>query len=282
MRWLALLLLIIFAAPAHAAAVQKYFTTSDGVRLHYQQSGPAGAPTIVLVPGWTMPGWIFAPQIAAFSARYRVIAFDPRGQGSSDIPAGGYNQDRRGADIGDLLAQLGPRPVVLVGWSLGVLDTLAYIHQAGDTRVAGLVLIDNSVGENPPPVPHPYHPEPAMTHAAFMRMFVRSMFHKRQSAAYLNRLTEAALVTPEPAAHALLAYPVPRSYWRAAIFSTARPVLYVVRPRLAGQAETLLRERPDTTIAIFADAGHALFVDDAGRFNALLANFLTTIVWSRP
>ena len=128
MRWLALLLLIIFAAPAHAAAVQKYFTTSDGVRLHYQQSGPAGAPTIVLVPGWTMPGWIFAPQIAAFSARYRVIAFDPRGQGSSDIPAGGYNQDRRGADIGDLLAQLGPRPVVLVGWSLGVLDTLAYIH----------------------------------------------------------------------------------------------------------------------------------------------------------
>ena len=44
-------------------------------------------------------------------------------------------------------------PVLLVGWSLGVLDALAYLHAHGDAAVAGLVLVDNSIGEEPPPPP---------------------------------------------------------------------------------------------------------------------------------
>jgi microsomal epoxide hydrolase len=255
-----------------------YFTTSDGVRLHYTQNGPVGAPILVFVPGWTMPGWIFAPQISAFSKHYQVIAFDPRGQGASAIPARGYDQDRRGADIGELLARL-PGRVVLVGWSLGVLDALAYIHAQGEDRLAGLVLVDNSVGENPPPVPHQATPGPVLGRAAMMRAFVGGMFHTPQSAAYLNRLTAACLRVPPRDAQALLSYPVPRSYWKAALLSTDVPVLYVVRPRLAPQANNLMRDRPNTRIAVFPNAGHALFVDEAGRFDTIMANFLTTQVW---
>jgi len=276
---LCLFLAIPLLRPAPAAAHDAYFTTSDGVRLHYTIAGPPGAPTIVFVPGWTMPGWIFAPQLRYFSQTYRVIAFDPRGQGASEIAPSGYDQSRRGADIADLLAQLGPRPVVIVGWSLGVLDTLAYIHQFGDSRIAGLVLIDNSVGENPPPLPLRARPGPYLTHAQYMRAFVAHMFRSYQPPAYLARLTAATLVTPVADADALLRYPVPRSYWREAIFATHCPVLYVVRPGLAGQAENLQRDRPKTTIAIYYGAGHALFVDDATRFNALMARFLAQNVW---
>ena len=258
----------------------RYFTTSDDVRLHYLESGPRLAPTIVLVPGWTMPAWIFAPQIRFFSRRYHVIAFDPRGQGFSEIAPDGYNQDRRGQDIGDLLQQLGPRPVVIIGWALGVLDTLAYIHASGDSLIAGLVLVDNSVGENPPPIPAPAprRPHRPLPYAAYMRAFVADMFRTRQSPYYLNRLTEATLRLPEADARALLAYPVPRTYWREALFSTSKPVLYLVRPHLTGQANNLLIDRPNTQIAIFPTAGHALFVDAAPRFDALVANFLRTQV----
>jgi microsomal epoxide hydrolase len=226
-----------------------------------------------------MPAWIFGPQIRAFSRNYHVIAFDPRGQGSSEIAPSGYDHARRGADIADLLARLGPRPVVIVGWSLGVLDTLSYIHQYGDSRIAGLVLIDNSVGENPPPTPHPARPGPVLSHDAYMRAFVAGMFRTRQTPAYLNRLTAATLRLPEPDARALLAYAVPRTYWREAIFSTNKPVLYIVRPGLSGQAQNLLIDRPNTTIAVYRNAGHALFVDDAARFNAQMARFLQTSVW---
>jgi microsomal epoxide hydrolase len=279
MRRLLLLLLIALAWPRPAPADDAYVLSSDGIRLHYTVTGPPNAKTIVFIPGWTMPAWIFAPQIAYFSQTYRVIAFDPRGQGGSQIASTGYNPARRGADIADLLAQLGPRPVVIVGWSLGVLDTLAYIHQDGDARIAGLVLIDNSVGENPPPLPQRWRPGPVLSHAAYMRAFVAHMFRTYQTPAYLNRLTAATLVTPACDAAALLRYPVPRSYWRAAIFATDKPVLYVVRPGLRGQAENLLKDRPDTEIAIFGDAGHALFVDDASRFDALMARFLAQRVW---
>jgi microsomal epoxide hydrolase len=257
----------------------RYFFTSDGVRLHYLVSGPPLAPTLVLVPGWCMPAWIFAPQIEAFSRNYHVIAFDPRGQGGSSIAPGGYNQTRRGEDIGELLEQLGPRPVVIIGWSLGVLDTLAYIHIDGDARIAGLVLVDNSVGENPPPKPEPYHPGPPMSRADSMYDFVAGMFRTPQSPEFLKALTAATLRVPAYDARQLMDYPVPRSYWRQAIFSTTRPVLYIVRPHLTGQADNLLADRPNTEIAIYSGVGHALFIDAALRFNAQVARFLAASVW---
>ena len=63
-----------------------FFLSSDGVRLHYLEAGPSAAHTLVFVPGWTIPAWIWMPQIQALSRRYHVVAFDPRGQGDSAAP----------------------------------------------------------------------------------------------------------------------------------------------------------------------------------------------------
>lgn len=283
MRTVLILLALLTGLSARAQAAtthDRWFRSSDGVRLHYLEAGPASGHTLVFVPGWTMPAWIFQPQINAFARRYHVIAFDPRGQGKSSVPATGYNQDRRGDDIADLLAHLHTGPALVVGWSLGVLDTLAYVHRHGDSQIAGLVLVDNSVGEEPPPTPHPWHPAgPKLPHAVMMRDFVQAMFHHPPGQAYLARLTAATLHTPEAASRALLAYPVPRSYWRQAVYSTDKPVLYAVRPVWWAQAENLARNRPNTEIALFPHAGHALFVDDATRFDALLLAFIQHRVW---
>jgi non-heme chloroperoxidase len=258
-----------------------FFLSSDGVRLHYLEAGPLDAHTLVFVPGWTMPAWIWMPQILGFSRRYHVVAFDPRGQGDSAIPAGGYEPVRRGRDVAELIAHLNGSPVVVVGWSLGVLDTLASIHVAGDRRLAGLVLVDNSVGEEPPPI---YRPVPQRrgrppTHEAAMRQFVRAMFRHVPPRAYLDRLTEAALRTPETASRLLLAYPEPRSYWREAVYATKVPLLYVIRPRWLAQGENLVRNRPETEVDVFNDAGHALFVDEPARFNSVTERFLQRFVW---
>lgn len=53
--------------------------TSDSVELHYLEAG--SGPTLVFVPGWTMPAWIWKPQLEHFSTDHRVVALDPRGQG---------------------------------------------------------------------------------------------------------------------------------------------------------------------------------------------------------
>jgi len=262
-----------------SAAEDRYFTTSDGVRLHYLEAGHG--QTIVFVPGWTMPAWIFTPQIEAFARHYHVIAFDPRGQGDSAIAPAGYEPVRRGQDIAELLATQGPAPVLLVGWSLGVLDSLAYLHTHGDARLAGLVLEDNSVGEDPPPVAakHPARPGPTLPREVAMRNFVHAMFYRPQPRAYIDRLTEACLRTPLPAAKALLAYPVPRTYWKEAVYATTRPVLYVVRPQFAGQAANLAAHDPMAESVVLRNVGHALFVDDPTEFDTLVQDFIRRRVW---
>ena len=267
------------AVPAQAA--DRGFRTSDGVRLHYTDSGNPAAPVLVFVPGWTMPAWIFQPQIEEFEQRYRVLALDPRGQGRSQVPEGGYDHLRRGADISDLLDQLGNRLVVLVGWSLGVLDCLSYIQQRGDGRLAGLVLIDNSVGEEPPPpIRTARTPRgPRLEREERMRRFVRGMFRRPPRPQYVEALTQAALVTPPNAAAALLSYPVPRTYWREALYSVRKPVLYVVTPRLAEQAANVRLQHPTAETAVFSDTGHALFVEDADRFNVLMEDWMRRRVW---
>lgn len=283
------LLLCLFAGQAWAAtsatAADRWFTTSDGVRLHYIEQG-AGR-TIVLVPGWTMPAWIFQAQIADFSRTWHVVALDPRGQGESDVAASGYEPYRRGQDIAELLDRVGGQPVVLMGWSLGVLDALAYVHQYGDTRIAGLVLIDNSVGEDPAPAPSREAAPPRrrgrapkISREEAMHAFVRGMFRTAPSADYLDRLTEATLRTPAWAASALLAYPVPRSFWRDAVYSTSKPVLYVVRPGLAGQAANLESHHAAADSVVMQGVGHALFVDDPVRFDATVVSFIRRRVWS--
>jgi microsomal epoxide hydrolase len=274
-----LILLLLF--PAASQARDAEFTTSDGVRLHVIQEGWHHPNTIVLVPGWTMPAWIFQAQIQYFSRSYNVLALDPRGQGESEIAPAGYDHLRRGQDIAELIATVGDRPVVLVGWSLGVLDSLAYVAQYGDSRLAGLVLIDNSVGEDPPPVPvrGPVRRGPPLDREERMRRFVKGMFIHSPGEAYLERLTEDALRTPPEVAAALASYPAPRTYWREAIYSVQRPILYIVRPRFAAQAGNLAARHPLAETEVFYDAGHALFVDEATRFNALLADFIRRRVW---
>jgi non-heme chloroperoxidase len=281
------LLLGLAAAPARAQSlpngvIDHFFLSSDGVRLHYLEAGSPAAHTLVFVPGWTMPAWIWMPQIQAFSRRYHVVAFDPRGQGDSATPAGGYEPIRRGRDVAELLGHLGRQPVVIIGWSLGVLDTLASIRVAGDRLLAGLVLVDNSVGEEPPQLaykPGPRRVRPPPNYTASMQAFVRAMFARPQSPAYLERLTEASLRTPRAASRLLLAYPVPRSFWREAVYATKVPLLYVIRPRWVAQGENLMRNRPHTEMEVFTDAGHALFVDDAARFNSVTEDFLKRRVW---
>jgi len=262
-----------------ARAADRWFTTSDGVRLHYTDTGRGR--TIVMVPGWTMPGWIFDRQVSDFSRRWRVVAFDPRAQGDSEVAPDGYEPGRRGQDIAELLDQLGPEPVLLMGWSLGVLDSLAYITAHGDRRLAGLVLVDNSVGEEPAPVAasHPIRPGQKLTHADKMRRFVAGMFAHPPPRPWLDRLTAASLRTPPAAASALLAYPVPRSYWKAAVYSTNRPLLYVVRPTWAGQAANLAAHRPNTETVVMQGVGHALFVDDPARFDGVVEAFIHRLVW---
>ncbi len=140
------MLLSIFSLPLYAQdpTQQGFFTTSDQVKLHYQEAGQGEA--ILLIPGWLMPADIWEPQFQELSKDYHVILLDPRSQGRSDMTHSGNDPLRRSKDIEELLEYLHLNSVVLVGWSLGAFDTLAYLGQFGNDKLNALVLVDSPLG----------------------------------------------------------------------------------------------------------------------------------------
>jgi microsomal epoxide hydrolase len=261
--------------------VGRSFVTSDGVRLHAYEAGAASShrdrTVIAFIPGWCMPASLWSAQLEALGENHPVAALDPRGQGSSDVPTNGFDIDRRADDIAEFLEPYDR--VALVGWSLGALEALQYVHRHGDARLERLVLVDSSVGEDPAPPPGStfiasLRRNGGRDREEAMRGFVRFMFRSARTEDEVERLTQATLRMELDSAIALLPRHLPREHWRELARGFAKPLLYAVTPQFAAQAASLKAARPHTRIAVFEEAGHALFVDEADRFNALLTGFL--------
>jgi len=75
----------------------------DDVRIAYALDGPDNAPTLVLSNslGTTMDMW--APQVPVLTQSFRVLRYDMRGHGASDVPPGPYAIATLGRDVVALL-----------------------------------------------------------------------------------------------------------------------------------------------------------------------------------
>jgi len=250
------------------------FTASDGVRLQYADTG-RGRP-MVFIPGWTMAGEIWEPQLRAFSSRYRTITLDPRAQGGSEMTGDGLYLGRRGRDIGELLAHLNLSDVILVGWSMGVREVLTHVGTSGTARIAGLVLAEGNLwpqGTLEAQVASIRQMQ--ADRKTFTKDFVRRMYEQPQTDAYLNKATEMSLKTPTDAAAILMlanAFGADADM-RPLFAKMDKPVLFVGVPSKKPQGDALKAAVPSARIEYVAGAGHALFVDQAEKFNALLDSF---------
>ncbi|MGF6229199.1 pimeloyl-ACP methyl ester carboxylesterase [Inquilinus ginsengisoli] len=118
------------------------FAEANGVRLHYVIGGPADGELVVLLHGWPQTWYTWRrvmPELA--KAGFRVVAVDYRGAGESERPLDGYDKATMAADIRDLVRQLGPAKVDLVGRDIGVMVAYAYAAQWPDD-VARLAMLD--------------------------------------------------------------------------------------------------------------------------------------------
>ena len=85
-----------------------YFTTSDGVRIYFEDTGE-GFPLVLLHPWPTDHAmWLF--QVPVFSENYRIITPDSRGLGRSDKPSTGYSLRRLSDDVREMLEYPGDSP----------------------------------------------------------------------------------------------------------------------------------------------------------------------------
>lgn len=271
--WLVSVLLLasVSGASANPEAKSGYFTTSDGVRLHYLEAG--SGPPIVFVPGWMNPAWIWEPQIRYFAKKYRVVALDPRSQGESEQVTEGHYPERRSQDIKELMDHLQLPPAVLVGFSMGVPEVLTYVSQFGTEKLRGVVLVDQPISQFLDIEQFVWFVKMLNTdRRQMLDQFLPIAFKQPQPEEYIEKVRAAALKIPANTAIALLAGYMGRD-WRPVLEKLDKPVLYTITKSLENQGEMLKTRLPSARVELFSESGHVIFADETDRFNAILEEF---------
>ena len=111
--------------------------SSDGVRLAVYESGPADAPTVLLVHGYPDNHTLWDDIVALLAPDFHVVSYDVRGAGASQKPRDrrAYRMTQLVDDMGAVLDATSPdRPVHLVGHDWGSIQSWPAVT---DDRLAG-------------------------------------------------------------------------------------------------------------------------------------------------
>lgn len=122
----------------------RYWASSDGLRLHYRDyAGPADRPPVLCLPGLTRNARDFEAVADRLAGEWRVLAVEFRGRGQSqhDPNPANYLPHTYAVDTLKLLDQLGIADAVFFGTSLGGIVTML-MSSTDPERIAGAMLND--------------------------------------------------------------------------------------------------------------------------------------------
>ena len=269
------------------------FETSDGVTMWFDERGPAEAPAVVLLHGFTSSHRMWQAQTTALENGYRLVVPDLRGHGRSGAPddIDTYSIERYAADVHELLDHLGVEICALVGCSFGGMIALQFaVTWPG--RLACLVVSDTS-----PAYEHAGYDERFRAREAAMR--ANEAFAAERGMAALGKRIAANVHDP------FLADGLRRRYSAmplAGFLGAARTrreradVTPLLRDRLTmpvllcdGDEDpvfcalgVMASELPGARVAVFEGAGHGLPSQRPDEFTAVLREFLEDVESGAP
>lgn len=91
----------------------------NGVMLRYELAGPEGAPLVVLSNSLSTDASMWDPQWPMLTSRWRVLRYDTRGHGRSEVVPAPYTMEQLAGDMAGLIEHAGIGAAHVVGLSLG-------------------------------------------------------------------------------------------------------------------------------------------------------------------
>jgi len=119
------------------------FTTSDGVKLTYWETG-TGKP-LIFVPGWTGNGAQYVNLMYLLRQHYHVYVLDPRNQGLSQHVDYGNRIARMATDLKEFADHLGLHMADYCGHSMGSSVLWSFIDMYGTKRIHKVIFVDEPV-----------------------------------------------------------------------------------------------------------------------------------------
>lgn len=152
---------------------QRITVQGDGVRLATYQWGNAKEPTLLLVHGYPDSHEVWLPLVRELAADYRIIAYDVRGAGASEVPPRirDYRLPRLANDLEAVIRALSPdRRVHLVAHDWGSIQSWEAVTEP---RIQPLLASYTSISG------------PCLDHVGH---WMRSRLRERRAGAYLQML----------------------------------------------------------------------------------------------
>ena len=252
---------------------------SDGTALHYRFDGDASRPVLMFSNslGSTLDMWDL--QMPALTQHFRVLRYDNRGHGASDVPAGPYSIERIGRDARELIEGLKLRSVVFCGLSLGGMVGM-WLGTNAPNLVTRAVLANTSAYFGQPEM---WNQRIALVEAEGMNAAAGGIIQRWLTADFIERnpaLTAKVLAMVAgipPSGYTAMAAALREMDLRAGLAAINMPVLVIAgaldpaTPPAMGEA--IADAIPGARLAIL-NAAHMSNIEFAEEFNGLLLTFL--------
>jgi non-heme chloroperoxidase len=211
----------------------------------------------------------------------------PSCHGLSAKPTGAdaYRNGRRWADdLATVIESSHARNPVLVGWSLGGAIISNYLAAYGDSRIAGAVYVDGVIELKPdqivahPQVYRDMNSPDLKTHLDAERAFLSLCFHTQPDRSTFERLLANAAMASWDMQSAVQSMTIPaseglsRAQVPVLLIYGARDALVKAKPAIARASEL----DPQIQSKLYANSGHAPFIEEPDRFNRDLSAFIDT------
>jgi non-heme chloroperoxidase len=272
------------AAPTSAFAGARFTQVigGGGVPLNVVEKGDPALPAVLLIHGFRQSTLSWSLQFASdLPTRCHLVAFDLRGHGNSGSPwqADAYDNPRPWADdVARVIEALHLNKPLVVGWSFGGNVAMDFATLYPAVPVAGYLLTGTAGGTAasppPPPVPPNAPPRPSASpdltlNIAAVDAGTRFLFpNPALDPALLARFSAAAMRVGPWVEQGVASRP------RSGKVDIAAPVTFATGGRdpliVAATVARLPEFFPHARFVAFPDAGHAVFLDEPARFNALV------------
>ena len=255
---------------------------TNGIETYYELHGKEGLPWLVLSHSLACSTRMWDEQIAAFQDKYRILAYDTRGHGSSQAPAGAYTLEQLADDLKALLDRLGVSRAHYCGLSMGGMIGQTYALKYPNT-FATLVLADTT-SRMPAEAQPTWQDRIRTAEAKGMQPLVEPTLarwftepYRKAQPQTMQRIGNLIGSTPV-AGYVGCCHAIPQINLTARLKDIRTPILIIVGEDDPGTPVAMSKEihenAPGSQLAVLPKAAHLSNIEQSAAFNRALQEFL--------
>jgi 3-oxoadipate enol-lactonase len=258
---------------------------ANGIVTHYVLEGPVGAPVVTLSHSLAASLEMWEPQVAAMADGYRVLRYDTRGHGGSEVPPGPYTLEMLADDVLGLLEALGVERTHFVGLSMGGMIGQA-VALKRPAVLASLVLADTT-SRVPPEAGPLWDARIAMAESQGMAALAEGTIERWFTRPFIERAPEVVdrvrmlIRTTPPQGFAGCSQAIRALDYADRLRAIRTPTLIIVGQEDLGTpvaaSELMHAAIAGSKLVVLPSAAHLSNVEQAEKFNHAVLGFLADV-----